>query len=248
MKKLIFCVSFLCVALTSGVAAEESELSYRNVAVSYIAGEADGFGLHGSIGFADSWFVSLEYNDRSQEVSLPGITLTPGISGIPLSIIGLRGATSGLIVQPGVPMVLGAVNIETDSEEIALDIGYHWSLGDRTDLVTSIGYSRVEVDVTVINLGATPIQIPGFNFNAGNSGGFSASASGFDVNFGVRGKPTEQFEYGAFVGYYGGGDFSSDLQLSGEARYRFSDPVSVGLKYRSRGSLDFWSLDLRYEF
>jgi len=248
MKKLILLVSFLSVGFTGSLAAGESELSYRNVAVSYIAGEADGFGLRGSIGFADSWFVSLEHNDRSQEVSLPGITLTPGIPSIPPGIIGLPRATPGLIVQPGVPMVLGAVNIETDSEEIALDIGYHWSLGDRTDLVTSIGYSRVEVEVTVINLGGTPIQIPGFNFNAGNSGGFSTSASGFDVNFGVRGKPTKQFEYGAFVGYYGGDDFSSDLQLNGEARYRFSDPVSVGLKYRSRGSSDFWSLDLRYEF
>ena len=73
MKRVIFCVTFLCVAFNGGVAAEESELSYRNVTVSYIDGEADGFGLRGSIGFADSWFASLEYNDRSQEVSLPGV-------------------------------------------------------------------------------------------------------------------------------------------------------------------------------
>ena len=248
MKKLILLVSFLSVGFTGSLAAGESELSYRNVAVSYIAGDADGFGLRGSIGFADSWFVSLEYNDRSQEASLPGTTLAAGIPGIPPGIIGLPGATPGLIAQPGVPMVLGAVNIETDSEEVALDIGYHWSLGDRTDLVTSIGYSRVEVEVTVINLGGTPIQIPGFNFNAGNSGEFSSSASGFDVNFGVRGKPVEQFEYGVFVTYYNGGDFNSDVQLSGEARYHFSAPVSVGVKYRNSDDFDYWGVDVRYDF
>ena len=244
MKRVIFCVTFLCVAFNGGVAAEESELSYRNVTVSYIDGEAGGFVLRGSIGFADSWFASLGYNDRSQEVSLPGVPFTPGTP----NIIGLPGGARGIVAQPGVPMVLGAINIETDSEEIALDIGYHWSVGEQTDLDTSIGYSRVKLEVTVIYPGGTPIQIPELNFSAGNSGGFSTSASGFDVNFGVRGKPVDQFEYGAFVGYYGGGDFGSDLQLTGEARYRFSDPVSVGLGYRSRDSADFWSLDLRYEF
>ena len=38
MKRVIFCVTFLCVAFNGGVAAEESELSYRNVTVSYIDG------------------------------------------------------------------------------------------------------------------------------------------------------------------------------------------------------------------
>jgi hypothetical protein len=194
MKKLIALVGFLSFSLIGTAAAEESKLSYSHVAVSYFDGDildvgADGFGIRGSIGFASSWFASLEYNVGE-----------------------LEGA-------------------DLDLDEIALDLGYHWGVGAKTDLVASIGYSKIDLDVNVNNL----------QF-------LSDSANGYDLNFGVRGKPVDQFEYGVFVTYYNGGDFNSDVQLSGEARYHFSAPVSVGVKYRNSDDFDYWGVDLRYDF
>ncbi|MFQ3347530.1 MAG: hypothetical protein ACI8RT_001266, partial [Candidatus Azotimanducaceae bacterium] len=192
MKKLSALVGFLSFFFVGTVAAEESELSYSNVAVSYYDGDildvgADGFGIRGSIGFASSWFASLEYNAGELE------------------------------------------GVDLDLDEIALDIGYHWGIGAKTDLVASIGYSRIELDVDVNNL----------QF-------LSGSASGYDLNFGVRGKPVDQFEYGVFVTYYNGGDFNSDFQLLGEARYHFSAPISAGVRYRNNDDFDYWGVDVRY--
>jgi hypothetical protein len=194
MKKLSALVGFLSFFFVGTVAAEESELSYSNVAVSYYDGGildvgADGFGIRGSIGFASSWFASLEYNAGELE------------------------------------------GVDLDLDEIALDIGYHWGIGAKTDLVASIGYSRIELDVDVNNL----------QF-------LSGSASGYDLNFGVRGKPVDQFEYGVFVTYYNGGDFNSDFQLLGEARYHFSAPISAGVRYRNNDDFDYWGVDVRYDF
>jgi hypothetical protein len=194
MKKLSALVGFLSFFFVGTVAAEESELSYSNVAVSYYDGDildvgADGFGIRGSIGFASSWFASLEYNAGELE------------------------------------------GVDLDLDEIALDIGYHWGIGAKTDLVASIGYSRFELDVDVNNL----------QF-------LSGSASGYDLNFGVRGKPVDQFEYGVFVTYYNGGDFNSDFQLLGEARYHFSAPISAGVRYRNNDDFDYWGVDVRYDF
>ncbi|MFQ3363064.1 MAG: hypothetical protein ACI883_000030 [Candidatus Azotimanducaceae bacterium] len=187
-------MGFLSFFFVGTVAAEESELSYSNVAVSYYDGGildvgADGFGIRGSIGFASSWFASLEYNAGELE------------------------------------------GVDLDLDEIALDIGYHWGIGAKTDLVASIGYSRIELDVDVNNL----------QF-------LSGSASGYDLNFGVRGKPVDQFEYGVFVTYYNGGDFNSDFQLLGEARYHFSAPISAGVRYRNNDDFDYWGVDVRYDF
>ena len=42
--------------------------------------------------------------------------------------------------------------------------------------------------------------------------------------------------------------FDGDVQLSGEARYHFSAPVSVGAKYRNSDDFDYWGVDLRYDF
>ena len=39
-----------------------------------------------------------------------------------------------------------------------------------------------------------------------------------------------------------------DVQLSGEARYHFSAPVSVGVKYRNNDDFDYWGVDVRYDF
>ena len=194
MKKLSALVGFLSFFFVGTVAAEESELSYSNVAVSYYDGDildvgADGFGIRGSIGFASSWFASLEYNAGELE------------------------------------------GVDLDLDEIALDIGYHWGIGAKTDLVASIGYSRIELDVDVNNL----------QF-------LSGSASGYDLNFGVRGKPVDQFEYGVFVTYYNGGDFNSDFRLLGEARYHFSAPISAGVRYRNNDDFDYWGVDVRYDF
>jgi hypothetical protein len=194
MKKLSALVGFLSFFFVGTVAAEASELSYSNVAVSYYDGDildvgADGFGIRGSIGFASSWFASLEYNAGELE------------------------------------------GVDLDLDEIALDIGYHWGIGAKTDLVASIGYSRIELDVDVNNL----------QF-------LSGSASGYDLNFGVRGKPVDQFEYGVFVTYYNGGDFNSDFQLLGEARYHFSAPISAGVRYRNNDDFDYWGVDVRYDF
>ena len=194
MKKLSALVGFLSFFFVGTVAAEESELSYSNVAVSYYDGDildvgADGFGIRGSIGFASSWFASLEYNAGELE------------------------------------------GVDLDLDEIALDIGYHWGIGAKTDLVASIGYSRIELDVDVNNL----------QF-------LSGSASGYDLNFGVRGKPVDHFEYGVFVTYYNGGDFNSDFQLLGEARYHFSAPISAGVRYRNNDDFDYWGVDVRYDF
>ena len=194
MKKLSALVGFLSFFFVGTVAAEESELSYSNVAVSYYDGDildvgADGFGIRGSIGFASSWFASLEYNAGELE------------------------------------------GVDLDLDEIALDIGYHWGIGAKTDLVASIGYSRIELDVDVNNL----------QF-------LSGSASGYDLNFGVRGKPVDQFEYGVFVTYYNGGDFNSDFQMLGEARYHFSAPISAGVRYRNNDDFDYWGVDVRYDF
>ena len=185
MKKLIALVGFLSFFLIGTAAAEESELSYSYVAVSYIDGDivdldADGFGIRGSIGFASSWFASAEYN--ATEID----------------------------------------DADVDLDELTFDVGYHWGVGSKTDLFATVGYTFFEVD----------------------DGNNSENADGYDINFGVRGKPVDQFEYGVSVGYYDGGD----AQYAGEARYQFSEPVSVGIRYRSNDLFDLWGVDLRYDF
>ena len=198
MKKLSALVGFLSFFFVGTVAAEESELSYSNLTISYLDGDvidtdANGFGIRGSLGFAGAWFVSAEFNRASVDDVA----------------------------------VLGVGEIDLDLDEIAADIGYHWNVGRRTDLVASFGVSRIELDAAGVN---------------------SVGGHGYDVNIGVRGKPVDQFEYGFLVGYYNGGDYAGDVQFFGEARYHFLDAKSVGVRYRINDDIDYWGVDIRVDF
>lgn len=189
MKRLITLVGFLSFFLIGTAAAEESELSYSNVDISYLNGDVlslhgDGYGVSGSVGFADSWFASLSYNS-----------------------IGYRGGS--------------------EFDEIEFDIGYHWGLNSSSDFVVSVGYFDIDDDDKILG---------------------QSEADGYDVTVGVRSKPLENFEYGAFIQYYDGSNVSSGYETSLEGRYHLSVPVSFGIKYRDSDLVQLWGVDVRYDF
>lgn len=133
-------------------------------------------------------------------------------------------------------------------------IGAYSSLSSDDQL--DVGFGADDVDVTQLNFGVgfhTPINtsldfFTDLSFAKAEIEYLSASedGNGYLINAGLRGKPTDNFEFGASINY-------ADIEDEGETGYSvsarvFVDPkISLGLGYGSADDVDTVSFNVRFD-
>ena len=125
------------------LAAMADDMSYSYVDAAYIetdidnAPTADGFGLRGSIGFAENWFAFADYADQSVQ----GIDITSydvGIGGHygmteSLDVVGRVGYTKVELDAGG--------GLNADDDGYLIDLGLRGRVGDAVELEGGVHYT-----------------------------------------------------------------------------------------------------------
>lgn len=100
------------------------------------------------------------------------------------------------------------LDFSVDSTAFGVGVGYHTSVSPVVDLLASVSYQFVEVDV------------PGFG---------DSDDDGFELGVGLRFAANEQFELNAGISYVDFGDGGDDTALSVAGLYDFTDAFTMGL-------------------
>lgn len=141
-------------------------------------------------------------------------------------------AISGSVAVADSFYVLGEYqSLETDPGNADLDrinvgVGFHTPVGSYVDFDGSFSYS----DIDVVNV----------------------DGNGFQLQAGLRGMPTGEFEWGAYLIYEDldldnlGGD--SDTGYSFGGRYFFANNASVGANLRDVSDVQTLTIGLRFDF
>lgn len=112
------------------------------------------------------------------------------------------------------------------SQFLELGAGAHWSLSPAWDAVGAVAYVDADVDV---------------------SGFGSASADGYMLAAGLRGRVTQAIELFADVEYVDLGN-TDDTGFVIGGRYYLTDAFALGANIGDNGDGTHWSLVLRYDF
>ena len=126
------------------LAALADDMSYSNVDLAYVDTDidgvnqsADGFGLRGSIGFAQNWFAFAEYATQSvQEVDIDNIAV--GVGGHygltdTLDLVGRLGYVQVDLSAPG--------GLNADDDGYLADLGLRGRVGDSVELAGGLRYT-----------------------------------------------------------------------------------------------------------
>lgn len=97
-------------------------------------------------------------------------------------------------------------NVDVDT--LSIGIGHHWSLSDQLDLVSSVSYEYIELDLA------------GFG---------SEDDNGYGLELGLRYAATPQLELDAGISHVNFGDGADDTGFGAGALYNFTDNFSLGL-------------------
>ena len=126
------------------LAALADDMSYSYVDLAYVETDidglgpsADGFGVRGSIGFAENWFVFAEYSSQSvADVDIDDIAV--GIGGHyglteSLDLVGRLGWMQVDLSAPG--------GLEADDDGYLADLGFRGRIGDSVELEGGLRYT-----------------------------------------------------------------------------------------------------------
>jgi hypothetical protein len=114
-------------------------------------------------------------------------------------------------------------------KQMSLGLGYAWSLSPALDLVSTVSYEDLE------------LQLDG-------SEGFSASDDGFGLGVGLRGRVGESLELTGGVKYTDLGGGADDTTLSLGGRYYFTPAFAAGIDVSDDDLGTTWAIALRYDF
>lgn len=115
------------------------------------------------------------------------------------------------------------LGVDVDVDQIAVGLGGHLDISDRTDLVGRVGYVEAEA--------------------------LGAEVDGYLVSAGVRGQVTEDFELEGHVIHTDlGSDGGDDTGLAVAGRYFFTENFAAGAEYQFGDNADTWILGVRFAF